>query len=240
MRFPVQVLWLLILCIPGKETLDMRNGKHFRMCIVGYMCMSCLCVGWCLSCPVGEMTVRAGSETHYGRNKGLRSAEMRQEFEMIQVVRSCFLFDKLSYSSGSLYISVNQSKSVCLVSNILSKIINRILLSFFSRSRGDLVMTQSLLSLFFVPGESIPFSCRSSESLLNNDGNTYLIWYYQNPGQRPKGLIYRGSNWLSAVPDRFRGSGSKTEFTLLISRMESEDVEFYYCIQATNIPHTVI
>nr|6PHC_B Chain B, Antibody Fab, Light Chain [Homo sapiens]6PHC_D Chain D, Antibody Fab, Light Chain [Homo sapiens]6PHH_B Chain B, Antibody Fab, Light Chain [Homo sapiens]6PHH_D Chain D, Antibody Fab, Light Chain [Homo sapiens] len=94
----------------------------------------------------------------------------------------------------------------------------------------DIVMTQSPLSLPVTPGEPASISCRSSQSLLHN-GYNYLDWYLQKPGQSPQLLIYLGSNRASGVPDRFSGSGSGTDFTLKISRVEAEDVGVYYCMQ---------
>uniref|UniRef100_A0A8C9UQS0 Ig-like domain-containing protein n=1 Tax=Spermophilus dauricus TaxID=99837 RepID=A0A8C9UQS0_SPEDA len=104
----------------------------------------------------------------------------------------------------------------------------------------DTVMTQTPLSLSVIPGEPASVSCRSSQSLLHNDGNTYLSWYQQKPGQAPKLLIYKVSNRFTGVPDRFSGSGSGTEFTLRISRVESEDAGVYYCLQGTWTPPTVV
>uniref|UniRef100_A0A8C6A7L9 Ig-like domain-containing protein n=1 Tax=Marmota marmota marmota TaxID=9994 RepID=A0A8C6A7L9_MARMA len=83
-------------------------------------------------------------------------------------------------------------------------------------------------------------SCRSSQSLLYSDGNTYLHWYLQKPGQAPKLLIYTVSDQFTGVPDRFSGSGSGTEFTLRISRVEAEDTGVYYCFQNTHFPPTVV
>uniref|UniRef100_A0A8I5UNY9 Ig-like domain-containing protein n=1 Tax=Pongo abelii TaxID=9601 RepID=A0A8I5UNY9_PONAB len=104
----------------------------------------------------------------------------------------------------------------------------------------DVVMTQTPLSLPVTTGEPASISCRSSQSLLHSDGNTYLHWYLQKPGQPPQLLIYRVSNRASGVPDRFSGSGSGTDFTLKISRVEAEDVGVYYCMQATKTPPTVL
>uniref|UniRef100_A0A2K5QHT7 Ig-like domain-containing protein n=1 Tax=Cebus imitator TaxID=2715852 RepID=A0A2K5QHT7_CEBIM len=108
------------------------------------------------------------------------------------------------------------------------------------RSSGDIVMTQTPLSLPVTLGEPASISCRSSQSLLDSDGNTYLHWYLQKPGQSPQLLIYKVSNRASGVPDRFSGSGSGTDFTLKISKVEAEDVGVYYCMQSTQIPPTVI
>nr|6WG8_B Chain B, Dupilumab Fab light chain [Homo sapiens]6WGL_B Chain B, Dupilumab Fab light chain [Homo sapiens] len=102
----------------------------------------------------------------------------------------------------------------------------------------DIVMTQSPLSLPVTPGEPASISCRSSQSLLYSIGYNYLDWYLQKSGQSPQLLIYLGSNRASGVPDRFSGSGSGTDFTLKISRVEAEDVGFYYCMQALQTPYT--
>uniref|UniRef100_H2PUB1 Ig-like domain-containing protein n=1 Tax=Pongo abelii TaxID=9601 RepID=H2PUB1_PONAB len=108
-------------------------------------------------------------------------------------------------------------------------------------SSGDIVMTQTPLSLPVTPGEPASISCRSSESLLDTDDEyTYLNWYLQKPGQSPQLLIYEVSSQASGVPDRFSGSGSGTDFTLKISRVEAEDVGVYYCMQALQTPPTVL
>uniref|UniRef100_A0A2I3N722 Immunoglobulin kappa variable 2D-29 n=1 Tax=Papio anubis TaxID=9555 RepID=A0A2I3N722_PAPAN len=104
----------------------------------------------------------------------------------------------------------------------------------------DIVMTQTPLSLSVTPGEPASISCRSSQSLLHSNGNTYLHWYLQKPGQSPQLLIYLVSNRASGVPDRFSGSGSGTDFTLKISRVEAEDVGVYYCMQGIQLPPTVL
>nr|5YD3_A Chain A, scFv 4B08 [Mus musculus]5YD3_C Chain C, scFv 4B08 [Mus musculus]5YD3_E Chain E, scFv 4B08 [Mus musculus]5YD3_G Chain G, scFv 4B08 [Mus musculus]5YD4_A Chain A, scFv 4B08 [Mus musculus]5YD4_C Chain C, scFv 4B08 [Mus musculus]5YD4_E Chain E, scFv 4B08 [Mus musculus]5YD4_G Chain G, scFv 4B08 [Mus musculus]5YD5_A Chain A, scFv 4B08 [Mus musculus]5YD5_C Chain C, scFv 4B08 [Mus musculus] len=103
---------------------------------------------------------------------------------------------------------------------------------------SDIVMTQAAPSVSVTPGESVSISCRSSKSLLHRNGNTYLFWFLQRPGQSPQLLIYRMSNLASGVPDRFSGSGSGTAFTLRISRVEAEDVGVYYCMQHLEYPYT--
>uniref|UniRef100_A0A8C5XXP0 Ig-like domain-containing protein n=1 Tax=Microcebus murinus TaxID=30608 RepID=A0A8C5XXP0_MICMU len=105
---------------------------------------------------------------------------------------------------------------------------------------GDIVMTQTPLSLPVTLGEPASISCRSSQSLLHSDGNSYMCWYLQKPGQSLQPLIYRVSNRFSGVPDRFSGSGSGTDFTLKISRVEAEDVGVYYCMQDLHLPLTVV
>uniref|UniRef100_A0A8D2KAE5 Ig-like domain-containing protein n=1 Tax=Theropithecus gelada TaxID=9565 RepID=A0A8D2KAE5_THEGE len=102
-----------------------------------------------------------------------------------------------------------------------------------------LLMLWTPLSLPVTLGEPASISCRSSQSLLSSNGYNYLNWYLQKPGQSPQLLIYYGSNRASGVPDRFSGSGSGTDFTLKISRVEAEDVGVYYCMQALQTPPTV-
>uniref|UniRef100_A0A8C2V2G5 Ig-like domain-containing protein n=1 Tax=Chinchilla lanigera TaxID=34839 RepID=A0A8C2V2G5_CHILA len=115
-----------------------------------------------------------------------------------------------------------------------------LLMLFIPGSTGDVVMTQSPLPLPITPGESTSISCRSSQSLLHSNGYTYLFWFLQKPGQSPRRLIYLVSHRDSGVPERFSGSGSGTDFTLKISRVEAEDAGVYYCMQATHVPPTVI
>uniref|UniRef100_A0A2K6V927 Immunoglobulin V-set domain-containing protein n=1 Tax=Saimiri boliviensis boliviensis TaxID=39432 RepID=A0A2K6V927_SAIBB len=104
----------------------------------------------------------------------------------------------------------------------------------------DIVMTQTPLSLSITPGETASISCRSSQSLVQSNVNTYLSRFLQKPGQSPRFLIYEVNTWESGVPDRFGGSGTGTDyFTLKISRMEAEDVGGYYCMQGTLLPPTV-
>nr|BCI98915.1 anti-interleukin-4 single-chain Fv [synthetic construct] len=103
---------------------------------------------------------------------------------------------------------------------------------------SELVMTQTPLSLPVSLGDQASISCRSSQTIVHSSGNTYLEWYLQKPAQSPKLLIYKVSNRFSGVPDRFSGSGSGTDFTLKISRVEAEDLGVYYCFQGSRVPWT--
>ncbi|KAK7795829.1 hypothetical protein U0070_001870, partial [Myodes glareolus] len=92
-------------------------------------------------------------------------------------------------------------------------------------------MTQTPLSLSVNIGQSVSIFCQSSQNIIHNDGKIYLNWFLQRPGQPPRRLIYQVSKLMSGVPERFSGSGSKTDFTLKISKVEPEDLGIYYCMQ---------
>uniref|UniRef100_A0A4W2CGJ4 Ig-like domain-containing protein n=2 Tax=Bos indicus x Bos taurus TaxID=30522 RepID=A0A4W2CGJ4_BOBOX len=115
-----------------------------------------------------------------------------------------------------------------------------LLLLWVPGSSGDVVLTQTPLSLSVIPGETVSISCKSTQSLKYSDGKTYLYWLQHKPGQSPRQLIYQISNRNTGVPDRFTGSGAETDFTLTISSVQAEDVGVYYCFQATHDPPTVI
>ena len=109
-----------------------------------------------------------------------------------------------------------------------------------SETSGDVVMTQTPLSLSVAIGQSASISCQSTQSLLHSDGKTYLSWFLQRPGKPPQRLIYQVSKLSSGVPEKFSGSGSGTDFTLKISKVEPEDLGVYYCYQGSFTPPTVM
>uniref|UniRef100_A0A8C8S6R5 Ig-like domain-containing protein n=1 Tax=Pelusios castaneus TaxID=367368 RepID=A0A8C8S6R5_9SAUR len=105
-------------------------------------------------------------------------------------------------------------------------------------SIGLKVLTQTPESLALSPGDTVTIKCRASESV-----SSYLHWYQQKSGQAPKLLIYEANKLQFAVPARFSGSGSGTDFTLTISGVQAEDAGdyyYYYCQQSNNLPLTVV
>uniref|UniRef100_A0A6I8SJ82 Ig-like domain-containing protein n=1 Tax=Xenopus tropicalis TaxID=8364 RepID=A0A6I8SJ82_XENTR len=82
------------------------------------------------------------------------------------------------------------------------------------------------------PGETATLTCKASSS------TSYIAWYQQKSGQAPKLLIYWVSTRHTGTPERISGSGSGTDFTLTISRMEAEDAGDYYCQYHYSTPLT--
>uniref|UniRef100_A0A4W6FNL6 Ig-like domain-containing protein n=1 Tax=Lates calcarifer TaxID=8187 RepID=A0A4W6FNL6_LATCA len=97
----------------------------------------------------------------------------------------------------------------------------------FSGSSGDIILTQSPGAQSVVLGQTVSIRCKASSSM-----GSYLHWYLQKPGEPPKLLIADTTNRQSGVSDRFSASYSGTDFTLTISRVQTEDAEdaaVYYC-----------
>ncbi|EMP26800.1 Ig kappa chain V-IV region B17, partial [Chelonia mydas] len=105
------------------------------------------------------------------------------------------------------------------------------LVFFLSDASGQIVMTQTPESLAVSPGDRVTINCKASSSVSSS-----MSWYQQKSGQAPKLLIYSASTRPSGVPDRFSGSGSGTDFTFTISRVEADDAGDYYCLQSSNLP----
>ncbi|CAM5110292.1 unnamed protein product [Eretmochelys imbricata] len=101
-------------------------------------------------------------------------------------------------------------------------------------SSGQIVLTQTPESLAVSPGDRVTINCKASSSVSN-----WMAWYQQKSGQAPKLLIHSASTRPSGIPDRFSGSGSGTDFTFTISRVEADDAGDYYCQQGSS-SHTVI
>ncbi|EMP32629.1 Ig kappa chain V-III region HAH, partial [Chelonia mydas] len=102
-------------------------------------------------------------------------------------------------------------------------------------SSGQIVLTQTPETLSVSPGDRVTINCKASSSV-----SSWMAWYQQKSGQAPKLLIHKASTRSSGIPDRFSGSGSGTDFTFTISRVEVEDAGDYYCQEYSSWPITVI
>ncbi|OCT99189.1 hypothetical protein XELAEV_18004976mg [Xenopus laevis] len=104
-----------------------------------------------------------------------------------------------------------------------------ILLIFSQGSYGHIILTQSPDYVSVSPGEIVTITCKTSSRVSDSEGNNYIVWYQQKSGQAPKPLIYRANTRNTGTPERISGSGTGTDFTLTISRMEAEDAADYHC-----------
>uniref|UniRef100_A0A3Q3JJ99 Immunoglobulin V-set domain-containing protein n=1 Tax=Monopterus albus TaxID=43700 RepID=A0A3Q3JJ99_MONAL len=76
-----------------------------------------------------------------------------------------------------------------------------------------------------LPDVSTSSTCKY---LLDLSHSSWLSWCLQKPGEAPKLLI------RSVLTCHYSG----TDFTLTISRVQTEDVEVYYCQQSNSILFT--
>uniref|UniRef100_A0A671RYV3 Si:dkey-234i14.13 n=1 Tax=Sinocyclocheilus anshuiensis TaxID=1608454 RepID=A0A671RYV3_9TELE len=86
--------------------------------------------------------------------------------------------------------------------------------------------------------ESVTINCKTNTVVSNDCPGSYtcMAWYQQKPEEAPKLLIRYAVQRESNTPSRFSGSGSRTDFTLTISGVQTEDTGDYYCLSYHNDP----
>ncbi|KAM9385997.1 immunoglobulin kappa light chain-like isoform 3-T3 [Pholidichthys leucotaenia] len=128
-----------------------------------------------------------------------------------------------------------EATEILLIKNmtLICVLIWTLLCCCFTESRGQVTVTQPA-AVTSALGDSVTIKCKTSQSVY---GSNSLAWYQQRDGQPPKLLIYAANTRESGISDRFSGSGSNSDFTLTISRVQAEDAAVYYC-QSFHYPNS--
>uniref|UniRef100_A0A672KRF5 Ig-like domain-containing protein n=1 Tax=Sinocyclocheilus grahami TaxID=75366 RepID=A0A672KRF5_SINGR len=94
---------------------------------------------------------------------------------------------------------------------------------------GQVTVTQDPEIKSIKQGETVTISCKTIVSNGCPGSYTCMAWYQQKPEEAPKLLIRYAVQRESNTPSRFSGSGSRTDFSLTISGVQTEDTGDYYC-----------
>uniref|UniRef100_A0A8C2DW48 Ig-like domain-containing protein n=1 Tax=Cyprinus carpio TaxID=7962 RepID=A0A8C2DW48_CYPCA len=102
---------------------------------------------------------------------------------------------------------------------------------------GQVIVTQIPSVKMVQIGDSVTLNCKINLAVRDACPGSYTCmgWYQKKPGEAPKLMIHSSNQRRSNTPSRFSGSGSRTDFTLTISGVQTEDTGDYYCQGDHNI-----
>uniref|UniRef100_A0A8C2CD10 Ig-like domain-containing protein n=1 Tax=Cyprinus carpio TaxID=7962 RepID=A0A8C2CD10_CYPCA len=102
-------------------------------------------------------------------------------------------------------------------------------LSHLTESIGQVTVTQTPSVLLAQTGQSVTVTCTfNRDANCCNNGNHFLSWYLQKPGEAPKLLIYYTSSRQSGTPSRFSGSkSSERDFCKTDAGIDSWGLAWY-------------
>ncbi len=104
---------------------------------------------------------------------------------------------------------------------------------------GQVTVTQTPSVKTVQIGESVTINCKTNTVVSNDCTGSYtcMAWYQEKPGEAPKLLIHAATQRYTETPSRFSGSGTRTDFSLTIRGVQTEDTGDFYC-QSLHYPNS--
>ncbi|KAK0141484.1 Immunoglobulin kappa variable 3-11 [Merluccius polli] len=113
--------------------------------------------------------------------------------------------------------------------------ITQCLVCLFPIGTSSQIVTQTPVAPV-TPGSSVTLSCTTNPAVHRYSEGDAMFWYQQKPGEAPKLIVKYANQRVSPTPARFSGSGSSTDFSLTISRVQPEDAAVYHCYSGHSGP----